>query len=285
MKVKLFVVLLALAALSVSASAQQDPNDPGNPDSVIITFTHIPETNTLPPYDLIDSLVVLSVTFVVDQLTYQASGGYGWDFEGLEMDSCVWTQEADDIFNMFKLSWANNNRDSTNFYNRFQVTTFGFTGFSTTLEVCSFYGHVPSWAGTDAIQITPNPFVARTFVDETNEEFVPIWGGDAVIADVVSVGNGNLPTRFNLVQNYPNPFNPTTRMKFDLPKRAHVTLTVYNVLGQRVATLVEEELAADSYEVEWNGRSDGGNSVASGIYFYRLTADDFVMTKKMMLLK
>jgi hypothetical protein len=279
MKVKLFVMLLALAALTVSASAQQDPNDPGNPDSVNIRFTLTPDVANG------DSTVAFSVQFVVDQATLQVSGGYQWDFEPLLLDSCIWTTEATTIFSFGRIFWANNNRDSTNFYNRFQVTGFTFSGFNAPLDVCTFYGHVSSWAEGDTIRISPHPFVARAFTLPSNDEYVPIWGGNAVVADVTAIGGGSLPMRFDLAQNYPNPFNPFTKVKFDLPKRAHATLTVYNVLGQKVATLVDEELPADSYEVEWNGRSDGGDPVASGVYFYRLTADDFVMTKKMMMLK
>jgi len=111
-------------------------------------------------------------------------------------------------------------------------------------------------------------------------EFVPIWGGDAVLADVNPIGGGNLPVKFDLAQNYPNPFNPVTKIIFDLPERTKATLDVFNVLGQKVATLVDAELAADRYEVEWDG-----TNVASGIYFYRLSTDQFLMTKKMMLLK
>ena len=94
-----------------------------------------------------------------------------------------------------------------------------------------------------------------------------------------------LPSDFVLSQNYPNPFNPTTQIAFDLPTKSLVTLTVYNVLGQRVITLVNEKLAAGKYVADWNGRSSGGNEVASGIYFYRLHSEQFTQTKKMVLLK
>ena len=101
----------------------------------------------------------------------------------------------------------------------------------------------------------------------------------------MNVRPGGLPATFALAQNYPNPFNPITKIQFDIPERTHVNLTVFNVLGQKVTTLDDEELAPQSYEAEWNGLSDGGNKVASGIYFYRLTAGDNVQTKKMMMLK
>ncbi len=99
------------------------------------------------------------------------------------------------------------------------------------------------------------------------------------------IDDGVLPTAYSLSQNYPNPFNPNTEIAFDLPTRTHVTLTVYNVLGQQVSTLVNEPLAAGSYVADWDGRSSGGAGVASGIYFYRLHSEQFTQTKKMVLLK
>jgi len=95
----------------------------------------------------------------------------------------------------------------------------------------------------------------------------------------------DLPDVFALSQNYPNPFNPTTTIYFDIPVRSHVNLTIYNVLGQSVKTLVDEDLAAGKYEETWEGTSDGGANVATGIYFYKIEAESFVETKKMMLLK
>jgi len=94
------------------------------------------------------------------------------------------------------------------------------------------------------------------------------------------------PVEFKLEQNYPNPFNPSTTINFALPKQAQVTLEVYNMLGQRVATLVAgEELTVGNHNVVWNGRNQTGNPVASGVYIYRIQAGDFTDMKKMMFLK
>ena len=90
---------------------------------------------------------------------------------------------------------------------------------------------------------------------------------------------------FALSQNYPNPFNPNTTFKFSLHGRSHVRIEVFNVLGRRVKTLHEGELAAGTYTVTWDGRDDGNQSVATGIYLYRIKTDDFVEAKKMLLLK
>ena len=94
-----------------------------------------------------------------------------------------------------------------------------------------------------------------------------------------------LPTKFELAQNYPNPFNPVTTIKYALPERSRVRIEVLNILGQRVKTLVNSEQAAGRYTIAWDGTDSHGTPVATGIYFYRLKAGDYVDTKKMMLLK
>jgi hypothetical protein len=94
-----------------------------------------------------------------------------------------------------------------------------------------------------------------------------------------------IPTKFALHQNSPNPFNPTTRVAFDMPAAGDVEITVFNVLGQRVTDLVNGYREAGSYDVIWDGKDDAGQSVASGVYFYRIKTDQFNDTKKMLLLK
>ena len=89
-----------------------------------------------------------------------------------------------------------------------------------------------------------------------------------------------VPEAYSLTQNYPNPFNPTTQITFNIPKAGNVTLTVYNTLGQQVATLVNGSLGVGSHTVTFNA-----NNLASGVYFYRLNAGSYSATLKMMLLK
>lgn len=97
---------------------------------------------------------------------------------------------------------------------------------------------------------------------------------------VISFFGENLPVTYELSQNYPNPFNPTTKIKYQMPVDGMVTLKVYDILGAEIATLVEEEKTAGRYEVNFNA-----SSLASGVYIYRLQANDFVNVKKMVLLK
>ena len=93
------------------------------------------------------------------------------------------------------------------------------------------------------------------------------------------------PQEFSLSQNYPNPFNPECRIKYALPNNTEVNLSVYNVLGQKVKTLVDKHEAAGHKTVCWDGTDDNGNKVASGIYFYRIQAGDFADSKTMILMK
>jgi hypothetical protein len=94
-----------------------------------------------------------------------------------------------------------------------------------------------------------------------------------------------VPTTYALSQNYPNPFNAGTVIKFDLVDRSDVRLSIYNVLGQEVRTFNEEGLEAGTHAIQWDGTTNAGEAAASGIYFYRIRANDFVATKKMTLLK
>ncbi len=103
-------------------------------------------------------------------------------------------------------------------------------------------------------------------------------------------GFDGLPQYANVLEsNYPNPFNPTTHITFEIKTRGHVTLRVYNVAGQVVRTLVNEELAAGRYDNRpfnvWDGTNDAGQQVGSGVYFYRLKATNFTQTRKLVLLK
>ncbi|MDZ7288746.1 MAG: endo-1,4-beta-xylanase [candidate division KSB1 bacterium] len=101
----------------------------------------------------------------------------------------------------------------------------------------------------------------------------------------VSESNGGAPAVFSLSQNYPNPFNPSTTIRYSLPKSTHTTVTIYDMLGTRVRTLVNSLQNAGEHSVTWDGRDDRAAPVASGIYFYRLEAGEIKIQKKMLLLR
>jgi len=93
------------------------------------------------------------------------------------------------------------------------------------------------------------------------------------------------PVNYELDQNYPNPFNPTTEIAFSIPQSMHVTVDIFNVLGQKVATIVDGTMSAGSHIVTWNARNANGEMMPSGVYFYRLSTPDFSAVKKMLLMK
>ncbi len=85
---------------------------------------------------------------------------------------------------------------------------------------------------------------------------------------------------FTIEQNYPNPFNPSTRIKYSIPQSSQAQIKVFDILGNGIETLVNEEKPAGSYEVEFDG-----SNLSSGVYFYRMQAGNFIKTKKMVLLR
>ncbi len=96
---------------------------------------------------------------------------------------------------------------------------------------------------------------------------------------------GYIPDEFSLGQNFPNPFNPNTRLGFGLPEDSHVTIRIYNLLGQEVRTLVNDDMTAGYRYVVWNGTNDFGQSVASGMYIVLMESRDFRQVRKMVMLK
>jgi len=92
--------------------------------------------------------------------------------------------------------------------------------------------------------------------------------------------NDNKLIDFSLEQNYPNPFNPVTTIQYSIPQRSNVTLKVYDLLGNEIATLVDEYKPAGKYEVEWDA-----SNLSTGVYLYKLTAGEFSSVKKLVLLK
>jgi hypothetical protein len=101
----------------------------------------------------------------------------------------------------------------------------------------------------------------------------------------VGPGQNNVPFTFGLQQNYPNPFNPTTVINYSLEHKCQVDISVFNILGQKVSTLVNQEMDAGAYQAVWDGSDDRGNHVASGIYFYKMNTNDYVETRKMVLMR
>ncbi len=109
--------------------------------------------------------------------------------------------------------------------------------------------------------------------------------------DEARIENPKIPASFGLGQNFPNPFNPSTTIKFDIQKNSVADISIYNILGQRIATLVTDRLSPGTYSTVWNGTTDNGAAVSSGVYFVRLSArvegsnEPYVALRKLLLMK
>ncbi|MEZ5359658.1 MAG: T9SS type A sorting domain-containing protein [Candidatus Zixiibacteriota bacterium] len=117
-----------------------------------------------------------------------------------------------------------------------------------------------------------------------NEAYAKLWLCDITL-NVNENEYGQLPSIISLFQNYPNPFNPCTTIPFTLYKRAYIEIEILTLLGQKITAVVPRQYDAGSYEVTWNGRTNTNENVSSGIYLYRIRADQHVQTKMMVLIK
>jgi hypothetical protein len=104
--------------------------------------------------------------------------------------------------------------------------------------------------------------------------------GDSTVTTVNDANHFPLTYNYNLFQNYPNPFNPSTKISFSIPSKQIITIKVYDILGNEISTLINEEKSSGLYVINFNGEN-----LPSGIYFCKLQAKNFAMTKKMILLK
>ena len=174
------------------------------------------------------------------------------------------------------ISWQQNSWDIyLNFRNKFigtAVKTDAGWHVNTSLKF-----HKPE---DPSISIDNDDNISYAWQDSTGGDYDIYFYKTSLLTSIEHDDNLILPGKIELIQNYPNPFNPTTNIEFSIPKSEFVTLKVYNILGEEVATLASERLAAGKYKYDWDA-----SRLASGVYLYRIQADDFVESKKMVLLR
>ena len=231
-------------------------------------------------------LSVSDPTFMADYLHASLSGTYGgWRMRGEEGTTIgngerymttngSWTEMADLI------EPANGGVNQFIFTGSSSTTARGHCGVSYDGDYRTFFLTLDAaflQTGLEETGVMPPDTLITRVLDF-------FYRGTATAVD--DDPSGLLPNGFALDQNYPNPFNPTTTISYSLGAGQTMTnLAVFNVLGQKVATLVNEVQGPGNYTVTWNGASASGGRVASGIYFYRLTRGEDIQTRKMVLLK
>ena len=127
---------------------------------------------------------------------------------------------------------------------------------------------------------TPIAGIDIDFDGRSRNSLTPDIGADEFDGIVGVEDEETLPTEYALEQNYPNPFNPATTFRYSIPTQSKVVIKVFDILGNEIATLMDEEKSVGTYELRWNAVN-----LPSGVYFYQLKAGDYVDTKKMILLK
>jgi hypothetical protein len=148
------------------------------------------------------------------------------------------------------------------------------------VSVISSGGEKSSSAGFILSSTVGESFIGNP-INAANQQNVGFWYvyKQSTITDVKKEDE-TIPTVFKLEQNYPNPFNPSTVIKFGVPERSNVLLKIYDILGEEVATLVNEEMDAGWYSIDFNA-----SGYSTGVYIYRMQAGNYINTKKMLLMK
>ena len=267
-----FVIPLCYTSSNAAANAFINPNKnnlqvaPTLPELVLNNsiFQHLPDMAT-----------ATEVNFMMDYAAqvddYGVPLDLDWDTKILDLG----TQNG--VVDSFRLSIVITGTPDKGFGegSRVLLATMTFTlDDTTTLCIDSCF-----WPPTGRLDISNAD--ASVF---TPRHFLPFCYLSTEVREIPDVGD-NRPSEFSLSQNYPNPFNPVTNVEFSVSRTAHVKLDIFNIVGQKVRTLVDEEMKAGKYAVDWDGKDENEHWVSSGIYFYRMKAEDFSDMKKMLLVK
>jgi hypothetical protein len=276
------ILILGLAPLNF---AVQDPRDPGIQDSLIVGETYI-DSGTTFAFVRVYTVTDDSVAYYNAPLGWNAPGGGVYPGSGTQYfyPLTSWDLRYDSVM-----------------INEGYVRQFGISDLGDEDNPTLFTGgiRVNVWNLRFIVSPSapPQMVVLDTTFDSVNRslifglhdgvtEFPPAFiPGTLGISSPVERDITKLPDVFALEQNYPNPFNPTTIIEFSLPIESHALLIVYDLLGNRVKTLVDETQAPGIYSVVWDGTDDSGAPRASGTYFYRLSTTQNSLCRRMTLLR
>jgi hypothetical protein len=280
--ISLIIAALAFLAFASPLFAQQDPDDPGAADSIIIGTVYVDSGTTeiqVPVYLFADE----SVMYINVPVSWQGRGGID-PVDVIDLD-------PDDCFTIYNTVMADH------------IRIFSFADMPDTICYLPFPNGERLNLFSILFSIAPDApdqqvFMDTTWDDRAHSAIFGLLDGITEITPAVVPGsiiygagaqrvddNNNIPAIFTLAQNYPNPFNPSTNIAFSLNKAEQASLVIYDLLGRRIRTLHNGRLETGDYMITWDGKSDDGNDVPSGAYFYRLMAGDNTETKRMTLLR
>jgi hypothetical protein len=189
---------------------------------------------------------------------------------GYSLDNIAPDPPASFAYDTGQLSWDQSNATDFDYFTVYGSNTGDF-GAATIVDYTTALG----------LDVSSSPYV---YYYVTATDFSGNEGTPSTINTLTSVG-GTPAGHVLSISAYPNPFNPATTIRYTLPSAGHVTVVVYDASGARVATLVDGERDSDAYTARWDGRSDAGTKVSSGVYFARIEHNGVTRVKKMVLLK
>ena len=283
---KMLLFLAMFLAMTAMAFAQQDPQDPGIQDSLIVNTVEIDSGVTF-AFVQIYAVTDDSVMYYNLPLRWTAPHGgvsvgtgtqyfppiTSWD---LHFDTVMTSQSYVRQFAFADLGGDDNPPLITN----------GTRVNAWTLRFIISPSARRQLVSLDTTWDDRNGPAVYGLADGTSEITPGFLRGFINIGHVGTDEDVNTrPTDFALSQNYPNPFNPETNIEFSLPTEQNVSVVVFNLLGQHVKTLVDGSFAAGTHSVIWNGTNDAGANVPSGIYFYKMTSATFSQTNKMVMVR
>ena len=283
---KVLLIVASLLILSPNIFAQQDPNDPGIQDSIIIDsiFVNVGE------YTSAD----VHVYVVTDDSVAFYQMALAWESPNNSI-------RPRSVWYWGDLLYWDINYDSVIMDDSY-MRIFGFsdTGGQDNCFLDTHGQRMLGW--TIHFIIDEGAPIQQVPIDTTYDDRLGhmMFGlADGVTGFTPAVVPGNIyngyilgikddnpkPDQFALAQNYPNPFNASTEIIFDMPSAQNVNLSIYNLLGQQVAVLVDDFKQPGRYSVNWHGTDMNGDTAPSGVYFYRLSTSDNVQTRKMIMMK
>ena len=244
--------------------------------SALATYTYDANGNML-SYLLQTSANGQWTNLTIDTYTYDAKGkmltdlSKGWT-NGAWMNGSLYTYSYDanaNVVNEVIQNWLNGQ------WTNYRQSTFTYDAHGNELT-----GNNTMWSGSSWVPVDYNFSLAVSGDTYNFTGYRIIISYFLVNATDVPGDMSNIVKGYSLSQNYPNPFNPSTTIRYGLPNRSHVTLTVFNTLGQQVAVLQNGEQEAGYHEVKFDGAA-----LSSGVYFYRIQAGTFVETKRLLLIR
>ncbi|MCK4322277.1 T9SS type A sorting domain-containing protein, partial [candidate division WOR-3 bacterium] len=214
--------------------------------------------------------------------------GFTVGFHGAPIET-AWDWLGDNFFYMDQV-------DSTEDWRKYEVVAMSpsnAAGVSMRARFTSFPQGTVYFDDFEIREITT--IGSNLFANADLETYEPFWwyqkdttgtGATLTWDDTYSQGiEEEIVTHYELMQNYPNPFVNETYISYQLPKDTYANLTIYDMVGRKVITLIDKKQLSGSYKIRWDGRNEFGNKVASGIYFYRLSTNEFQASQKMLILR